>query len=64
MDPRGIRIYEIVDTVDRKEEYMNNKDHPPSHYIRINPKKKWSWKIDEAVFINGKFNVNKSSFSS
>ena len=60
-DPRGIRIYGIADTVDRKEGYMSNTDHPQARYIRIKPTKKWSWGIDEPVFVEGKFNVNKSS---
>ena len=60
-DPRGIRIYGLADTVDRKEGYMSNTDHPQSRYIRIRPTKKWSWGIEEPVFVEGKFNVKKSS---
>jgi hypothetical protein len=26
-------------------------------YIRIKPKKKWSWGIDEPVFVEGSFNA-------
>ena len=29
-------------------------------YIRITPTKKWSWGIDEPVFVEGKFNVKKA----
>ena len=60
-DPRGIRIYGLADTVDRKEGYMSNTDHPQSRYIRIRPTEKWSWGIEEPVFVEGKFNVKKSS---
>jgi pyridoxamine 5'-phosphate oxidase family protein len=38
-DPRGIRIYGIADTIDRKGGYMSNTDHPQSSYIRIKPTK-------------------------
>ena len=60
-DPRGIRIYGLADTVDRKEGYKSNTNHPHSRYIRIRPTKKWSWGIEEPVFVEGKFNVKKSS---
>ena len=60
-DPRGIRIYGIADTVDRQGGHMSNTDHPQSRYIRIRPTKKWSWGIDEPVFVQGKFNVKKST---
>jgi pyridoxamine 5'-phosphate oxidase family protein len=59
-DPRGVRIYGISDTVDRKGGYMSNTNHPQSRYIRIKPIKKWGWGIDEPVFVEGKFNVKKS----
>ncbi|WP_458720353.1 PPOX class F420-dependent oxidoreductase [Candidatus Nitrosocosmicus sp. R] len=62
-DPRGIRIYGIADTVDRQGGYMSNTDHPQSRYIRIRPTKKWGWGIDEPVFVEGKFNVKKSTTS-
>jgi hypothetical protein len=38
-DPRGLKIYGIVDTVDRKEGYMSNTNHPQSRYIQIKPTK-------------------------
>jgi pyridoxamine 5'-phosphate oxidase family protein len=62
-EPRGIRIYGIADTVDRPGGYMSNANHPQSRYIRIKPTKKWSWGIDEPVFVQGKFNVKKSTNS-
>ena len=63
-EPRGIRIYGIADTVDRQGGYMSTStDHPQSRYIRIKPTKKWSWGIDEPVFVQGKFNVKKSTSS-
>lgn len=60
-EPRGIRIYGIADTVDRQGGYMSNTNHPQSRYIRIRTTKKWSWGIDEPVFVEGKFNVKKST---
>jgi pyridoxamine 5'-phosphate oxidase family protein len=62
-EPRGIRIYGIADTVDRQGGYMSTSTHPQSRYIRIKPTKKWSWGIDEPVFVQGKFNVKKSTSS-
>ena len=43
---------------------MSNTNHPQSRYIRIKPIKKWSWGIDEPVFVEGKFNVKKSNINS
>jgi len=60
-DLRGIKIYGTADTIDRDDGYMSKTDHPNSHYIRITPIKKWSWGIDEPVFVEGKFNVKKVS---
>ena len=59
-DPRGIRIYGTADIVTRQGGYMENTDHPNPQYIRINPKKKWSWGVEEPVFVQGKFNVKKA----
>jgi len=59
-DPRGIRIYGIADIVTRQGGYMESTDHPNPQYIRINPKKKWSWGVEEPVFVNGKFNIKKA----
>ena len=54
-DPRGIRIYGTADIVSRQDGYMERgTDHPnnnPHQYIRIRPEKKWSWGIEEPVFV-------------
>jgi pyridoxamine 5'-phosphate oxidase family protein len=60
-DPRGIRIYGIADIVTRQGGYMENTDHPNPQYIRISPNKKWSWGVEEPVFVQGKFNVKKAN---
>jgi pyridoxamine 5'-phosphate oxidase family protein len=59
-DPRGIRIYGTADIVTRQGGYMESTNHPNPHYIRVTPKKKWSWGIEEPVFVQGKFNVKKA----
>ncbi|TLX67085.1 MAG: PPOX class F420-dependent oxidoreductase [Thaumarchaeota archaeon] len=59
-DPRGIRIYGTADIVTRQGGYMENTDHPNLQYIRVNPKKKWSWGVEEPVFVQGKFKVKKA----
>ena len=59
-DPRGIRIYGIADIVTRQGGYMENTDHPNPQYIRVNPKKKWSWGVEEPVFVQGKFKVKEA----
>ena len=59
-DPRGMKIYGTADIVTRQGGYMDNTDHSNSHYIRITPKKKWSWGVEEPVFVQGKFNVKKA----
>ena len=59
-DPRGIRIYGTADIVTRQGGYMENTEHPTPQYIRISPKKKWSWGVEEPVFVQGKFNVKKA----
>jgi pyridoxamine 5'-phosphate oxidase family protein len=59
-DPRGMRVYGIADIVTRQGGYMENTDHPNPYYIRITPKKKWSWGIEEPVFVQGKFNVKRA----
>src|SRR5438067_12775368 len=58
-DPRGIRIYGTADIVTRKGGYMEGS----STYIRIKPTKKWSWGVDEPVFLEGKFNVKRAEGS-
>ena len=60
-DPRGIRIYGIADIVTRQGGYMENTDHPNPQYIRISPNKKWSWGVEEPVFVQGKFNIKKAN---
>jgi pyridoxamine 5'-phosphate oxidase family protein len=62
-DPRGIRIHGTADIVTRKEGYMEGTSHSEAIYIRIKPKKKWSWGIDEPVFLEGKFNVKRAKRS-
>lgn len=59
-DPRGLRIYGTADIVTRQGGYMENTDQPNPQYIRVNPKKKWSWGVEEPVFVQGKFNVKKA----
>ena len=59
--PRGIRIYGIADIVTRQGGYLENTDHPNPQYIRVSPKKKWSWGLEEPVFIQGKFKVKKAN---
>jgi pyridoxamine 5'-phosphate oxidase family protein len=53
-DPRGIRIYGIADIVTRQGGYMENTDHPNPQYIRVNPKKKWSWGSKGMIAIKDK----------
>jgi pyridoxamine 5'-phosphate oxidase family protein len=59
-DPRGITIYGTADVITRKGGYMECTDHPTPQYIRITPNKKWSWGVEEPVFVQGKFNVKKA----
>lgn len=59
-DPRGIRIYGTADIVTRHGGYMESTDHPNPQYIRVSPKQKWSWGIEEPVFVQGKFNVKRA----
>jgi pyridoxamine 5'-phosphate oxidase family protein len=39
---------------------MEGTDHSNPQYIRISPKKKWSWGIEEPVFIEGRFNLKRA----
>ena len=57
---RGIKVYGTADIITRQGGYMENTDHPNPQYIRITPKKKWSWGVEEPVFVQGKFNVKKA----
>jgi len=59
-DPRGIKIYGTADVITRQGGYMESTDHPNPHYIRISPKKNWSWGVEEPVFVQGKFNVKRA----
>jgi pyridoxamine 5'-phosphate oxidase family protein len=59
-DPRGIRINGTTDITTRQGGYMESTDHPNPQYIRITPKRKWSWGIEEPVFVKGKFNVKRA----
>ncbi len=59
-DPRGMRIYGTADIVSRQGGYMDKTGHSNNQYIRITPSKKWSWRIEGFVFVEGKFNVKKA----
>jgi pyridoxamine 5'-phosphate oxidase family protein len=59
-DPRGIKVYGTADVTTRQGGYMQSSDHPNPHYIRITPKRKWSWGIEEPVFVEGRFNVKRA----
>ena len=56
-DPRGLKIYGTADIVTRQGGYTDSTGNSNLYYIRITPKKKWSWGIEEPVFVEGKFNV-------
>ena len=56
----GIKVYGTADIITRQGGYMENTDHPNPQYIRITPKKKWSWGVEGPVFVQGKFNVKKA----
>jgi pyridoxamine 5'-phosphate oxidase family protein len=59
-EARGIKVYGTADINTRQGGYMENTDHPNPQYIRITPKKKWSWGVEGPVFVQGKFNVKKA----
>jgi pyridoxamine 5'-phosphate oxidase family protein len=59
-DPRGIKVYGTADVITRQGGYMESTDHPNPHYIRITPNRKWSWGIDEPIFVKGSFNVKRA----
>jgi pyridoxamine 5'-phosphate oxidase family protein len=52
--PRGIKVHGIADLTTRKG-YVGG-----ATYIRIKPKKKWSWGIDEPAIKEGKPITKKS----
>jgi pyridoxamine 5'-phosphate oxidase family protein len=59
-DPRGMKIYGIADIVTRQGGYIESTGHSNPQYIRISPKKKWSWGIEEPFFVEGRFNVKRA----
>jgi pyridoxamine 5'-phosphate oxidase family protein len=59
-DPRGIKIYGTADVVSRQGGYMEGTGHPNPTYIRVKPDKKWSWGIEEPVFVEGRFNMKRA----
>jgi pyridoxamine 5'-phosphate oxidase family protein len=59
-DPRGIKVYGTADIVTRHGGYMEGTGHPNPSYIRVKSDKKWSWGIEEPVFVEGKFNVKRA----
>ena len=59
-DPSGMKIYGTADIVSSQGGYMDRTGHSNHQYIRITPYKKWSWGIEEPVFVEGKFNVKKA----
>ena len=59
-DPRGIKIYGTADVVTRQGGYMEGTGDSNPSYIRIRPNKKWSWGIEEPVFVEGRFNVKRA----
>ena len=59
--PRGIRFYGDADVVTKQGGYMDQTGHSEHHYIRIHSIKKWSWGIDEPVFVDGKYNVKRET---
>ena len=62
-DPRGMKIYGTADIVIRQGGYMDRTGLSNPQYIRISPKKKWSWGIDEPIFVEGRFNVKRAEES-
>jgi len=59
-DPRGLKIYETADIFTRQGGYMDSTEHPNPQYIRITPDRKWSWGIEEPVFVEDRFNVKRA----
>jgi pyridoxamine 5'-phosphate oxidase family protein len=39
---------------------MDGTGHANPTYIRVKPDKKWSWEIEEPVFVEGRFNVKRA----
>ena len=59
-DPKGIKVYGTADVVTRQGGYMDGTGHANPTYIRVKPDKKWSWEIEEPVFVEGRFNVKRA----
>jgi pyridoxamine 5'-phosphate oxidase family protein len=55
-EPRGMKIYGTADVTGDHEGYLGR-----TTYLKITPKKKWSWGIEVPVFVEGKFMVNKAN---
>jgi pyridoxamine 5'-phosphate oxidase family protein len=55
-EPRGMKIYGTADVTGDYEGYLGR-----TTYLKITPKKKWSWGIEVPVFVDGKFTVNKAN---
>ena len=55
-EPRGMKIYGTADVTGDHEGYLGR-----TTYLKITPKKKWSWGIEVPVFVDGKFMVNKAN---
>jgi len=54
-EPRGIKIFGTAGVTENHEGYLGN-----ATYLKVTPKKKWSWGIEAPVFVDGKFVVNRS----
>lgn len=54
-EPRGMKIYGIASVTENREGYLGR-----TTYLKVTPKKKWSWGIEAPVFVDGKFIVNRS----
>jgi len=57
-DFRGFKLHGTADFVERDEGCVGK-----GVYIRIKPAMTWSWGVEGAVFEDGKFVVNKTSWS-
>ena len=55
-EPRGVKIYGIAEMISDREGYLGR-----TSYLKITPRKKWSWGIEAPVFVDGKFVVNRKS---